>query len=224
MGKGGDMAVRLIKSDALNAGFKTMAIGDYIWMAEDLKAVKFRNGDAIPEVRTEQELEESGENMRKGRFYITPTLFPETPAPYLVEKALSIDNIFVIIMIFSYFQVPAAYQHKVLFWGILGALVMRAIFIFAGVALIEKFHFTIYIFGALLIYTGYKMFMHKNVKVDPDKNPLIRLVKRLIPVTHDLHGDRFFVNLDGKHFATPLFLVVTLSILFSLKLKPKPKQ
>jgi tellurite resistance protein TerC len=143
---------------------------------------------------------------------------------YLVEKALSIDNIFVFIMIFSFFQVPAAYQHKVLFWGILGALVMRAIFIFAGVALIEKFHFTIYIFGALLIYTGYKMFVHKNVKLDPDKNPLIRLVKRWIPVTHDLHGDRFFVNLDGKHFATPLFLVVTLSILFSLKLKPKPKQ
>jgi tellurite resistance protein TerC len=113
-------------------------------------------------------------------------------------------------MIFSYFQVPAAYQHKVLFWGILGALVMRAIFIFAGVALIEKFHFTIYIFGALLIYTGYKMFVHKNVKLDPDKNPLIRLVKRWIPVTHDLHGDRFFVNLDGKRFATPLFLVLIL--------------
>jgi tellurite resistance protein TerC len=113
-------------------------------------------------------------------------------------------------MIFSYFQVPSAYQHKVLFWGILGALVMRAIFIFAGVALIEKFHFTIYIFGALLIYTGYKMFGHKNVKVDPDKNPLIRLVKRWMPVTHDLHGDRFFVNLDGKRFATPLFLVLIL--------------
>ena len=129
---------------------------------------------------------------------------------YLVEKALSIDNIFVFIMIFSFFQVPAAYQHKVLFWGILGALVMRAIFIFAGVALIEKFHFTIYIFGALLIYTGYKMFGHKNVKVDPDKNPLIRLVKRWIPVTPDLHGDRFFVKLDGKRFATPLFLVLIL--------------
>lgn len=129
---------------------------------------------------------------------------------YLVEKALSIDNIFVFIMIFSYFQVPPAYQHKVLFWGILGALVMRAIFIFAGVALIEQFHFTIYIFGALLIYTGYKMFGHKNVKLDPDNNPLIRLVKRWMPVTSDLHGDKFFVKLDGKRFATPLFLVLIL--------------
>jgi tellurite resistance protein TerC len=129
---------------------------------------------------------------------------------YLVEKALSIDNIFVFIMIFSFFHVPAAYQHKVLFWGILGALLMRAIFIFAGVALIEKFHFTIYIFGALLIFTGYKMFGHKNVKVNPDKNPLIRMVKRWMPVTNDLHGDRFFVSLDGKRFATPLFLVLIL--------------
>jgi tellurite resistance protein TerC len=129
---------------------------------------------------------------------------------YLIEKALSIDNIFVFIMIFSFFQVPAAYQHKVLFWGVLGALVMRAIFIFAGVVLIEKFHFTIYIFGAVLIYTGYKMFGHKNAKMDPDKNPLIRLVKRWMPVTHDLHSDRFFVTLDGKRFVTPLFLVLIL--------------
>jgi len=129
---------------------------------------------------------------------------------YLVEKALSIDNIFVFIMIFSYFQVPAAYQHKVLFWGILGALVMRAIFIFAGIALIEKFHFTIYIFGALLIFTGYKMFGNKNVKVDPDKNPLVRLVRRWIPFTNDLQGDKFFVRIDRKFFATPLFLVLIL--------------
>lgn len=129
---------------------------------------------------------------------------------YLVEKALSIDNIFIFIMIFSFFQVPAAYQHKVLFWGILGALVMRAIFIFAGVALIEKFHFTIYIFGILLIYTGYKMFGHKDVKVDPEKNPLIRLVKKWMPVTTDFHGDRFFVKQEGKLFATPLFMVLIL--------------
>jgi len=96
---------------------------------------------------------------------------------YLVEKALSIDNIFVFIMIFTYFQIPSKYQHKVLFWGILGALLMRVIFIFAGVALIEKFHFTIYIFGTLLIYSGYKMFNHNNAKIEPDKNPLIRFLK-----------------------------------------------
>jgi tellurite resistance protein TerC len=129
---------------------------------------------------------------------------------YLVEKALSIDNIFVFIMIFTYFQVPSKYQHKVLFWGILGALIMRVIFIFAGVALIEKFHFTIYIFGALLIYTGYKMFYHNNAKIEPDKNPVIRFFKKFMPVTPDLHEDKFFVKLSGKQFATPLFLVLIL--------------
>ena len=129
---------------------------------------------------------------------------------YLVEKALSVDNIFVFIMIFSYFQVPSKYQHKVLFWGIIGALIMRIIFIFAGAALIQKFHFTIYIFGALLIYTGYKMFFHNNTKIEPDKNPVIRFFKRFMPVTPDLQGDKFFVKLDGKRFATPLFLVLIL--------------
>jgi tellurite resistance protein TerC len=129
---------------------------------------------------------------------------------YLVEKALSIDNIFVFIMIFSYFQIPSKYQHKVLFWGILGALIMRVIFIFAGVALIEKFHFTIYLFGALLIYTGYKMFYHNNAKIEPDKNPVIRFFKKFMPITPDLHEDKFFVKLSGKQFATPLFLVLIL--------------
>jgi tellurite resistance protein TerC len=129
---------------------------------------------------------------------------------YLVEKALSIDNIFVFIMVFSYFQISSKYQHKVLFWGIIGALVMRAIFIFAGVALIEKFHFTIYIFGVALVYTGYKMFSHADVKIDPEKNPVIRFFKKIMPVTHDLHEDKFFVNIDHKRFATPLFLVLIL--------------
>ena len=129
---------------------------------------------------------------------------------YLVEKALSVDNIFVFIMIFGYFQIPSKYQHKVLFWGILGALIMRVIFIFAGVALIEKFHFTIYLFGALLIYTGYKMFYHNNATIEPDKNPLIKVFKKFMPVTPHLHEDKFFVKLDGKRFATPLFLVLIL--------------
>jgi len=129
---------------------------------------------------------------------------------YLVEKALSVDNIFVFIMIFSYFQIPSKYQHKVLFWGILGALIMRVIFIFAGVALIEKFHFTIYLFGALLIYTGYKMFYHNNATIEPDKNPVIKVFKKFMPVTPQLQEDKFFVKLDGKRFATPLFLVLIL--------------
>ena len=129
---------------------------------------------------------------------------------YLIEKALSVDNIFVFIMIFSYFQVPAKYQHKVLFWGILGALVMRVIFIFAGVALIEKFHFTIYIFGAILIYTGYKMFNHNQAKIDPEKNPVVRFFRKIMPVTPQMHDDKFFVRINGKRFATPLFLVLIL--------------
>jgi tellurite resistance protein TerC len=129
---------------------------------------------------------------------------------YLVEKALSVDNIFVFIMIFSYFQVPTKYQHKVLFWGIIGALIMRVIFIFAGVALLEKFHFTIYIFGALLIFTGIKMFNHSNTKIDPNKNPIIKFFKKFMPVTQTLHEDKFFIRIDGKKYATPLFLVLIL--------------
>jgi tellurite resistance protein TerC len=127
---------------------------------------------------------------------------------YLVEKALSVDNIFVFIMIFTYFQIPPVYQHKVLFWGIIGALIMRVIFIFAGVALLEKFHFTIYIFGALLIFTGIKMFNHNNARIDPDKNPVLRFFKKFIPVTPTLQADKFFIRKEGKRLATPLFLVL----------------
>ena len=129
---------------------------------------------------------------------------------YLVEKALSIDNIFVFIMIFTYFQIPSKYQHKVLFWGIIGALIMRVIFIFAGVALLEKFHFTIYVFGALLIFTGIKMFNHSNSKINPEKNPVLKFFKKFMPVTPALHDDKFFTRIDGKRFATPLFLVLLL--------------
>jgi len=129
---------------------------------------------------------------------------------YLVEKALSVDNIFVFIIIFTYFQIPTKYQHKVLFWGIIGALIMRVIFIFAGVALLERFHFTIYIFGALLIYTGIKMFNHSSSKIDPEKNPVLKFFKRFMPVTQTLHEDKFFVKINGKQFATPLFLVLIL--------------
>lgn len=129
---------------------------------------------------------------------------------YVIEKSLSIDNLFVFIMIFSYFNVDKKYQHKILFWGILGALIMRAIFIFAGVALINKFHWIIYIFGAFLIFTGVKMLFQKDEKMDPNKNPLVRLFKRFYPVTDTMHGDRFFVKINAKMFATPLFVVLLL--------------
>lgn len=129
---------------------------------------------------------------------------------YLIEKALSVDNIFVFIMIFTYFQIPTKYQHKILFWGIIGALIMRVIFIFAGVALLEKFHFSIYIFGALLIFTGFKMFNHSGASINPEKNPVLKFFKKFIPVSQTLDEDKFFTKIDGKRFATPLFLVLIL--------------
>lgn len=129
---------------------------------------------------------------------------------YLIEKSLSVDNIFVMILIFSYFQVALAYQHKVLFWGILGALVMRAAFIFAGVELIHRFHWIIYIFGVFLIYTGIKIVTSGEIKVDPSKNPIIKLSRRFFSITDKYVEDRFFVKVDGRTWATPLFLVLLL--------------
>jgi tellurite resistance protein TerC len=129
---------------------------------------------------------------------------------YLIEKSLSVDNIFVIILIFSYFKVPAAYQHKVLFWGILGALIMRVIFILTGVELIHRFHWLIYIFGGFLVFTGIRMLTSGDLKIDPEKNPVLKLARKIFPVTTSFQGDRFFVTKEGKTWATPLFLVVIL--------------
>jgi tellurite resistance protein TerC len=129
---------------------------------------------------------------------------------YLIEKSLSVDNIFVIIMIFSYFNVPTAYQHKVLFWGILGALVMRVIFILSGVELIHRFHWLIYIFGGFLVITGIRMLIAGDAKLEPEKNPLVKLARKLFPFTPTFEGDQFFVRRDARLWATPLFLVVIL--------------
>ncbi len=129
---------------------------------------------------------------------------------YLIEKSLSVDNIFIIIMIFTYFKVPEAYQHKVLFWGILGALVMRVIFIVVGVELIHRFHWLIYIFGVFLVFTGIKMLTDGDLKLEPEKNPVIRLAQKIFPVTKNFEKDNFFIRKDGKYWATPLFLVVIL--------------
>jgi tellurite resistance protein TerC len=129
---------------------------------------------------------------------------------YLIEKSLSVDNIFVFALIFSYFAVPALYQHRVLFWGILGALVLRAIFIAAGAALIARFHWVVYVFGAFLVLTGLKMALAPSKGLEPGKNPVLRLVRRLMPVTERYHGQRFFVREGGALAATPLFLVLVL--------------
>src|SRR5512147_869558 len=113
---------------------------------------------------------------------------------YLIEKSLSVDNVFVFALLFSYFAVPPIYQHKVLFWGILGALIMRAIMIAAGAALIARFAWIIYVFGAFLILTGIKMIVKREEEIHPERNPLVRWFKKLMPVTNDYRGDRFFVR------------------------------
>ena len=129
---------------------------------------------------------------------------------YIIEKSLSVDNIFVILLLFTAFQIPAQYQHRVLFWGILGALVMRAGMIFAGVALIKSFHWMIYVFGAILVISAIKMVLSKDKKFDAEKNPVLKLFRRVMPVTSELHGESFFVRHAGKLMATPLFVVLLL--------------
>jgi tellurite resistance protein TerC len=126
---------------------------------------------------------------------------------YVIEKSLSVDNIFIFVMVFSYFAIPALYQHRVLFYGILGALVFRAIFIAMGAALMQ-YHWVIWIFGAFLILTGIKMFWAGDEKIEPEKNPLIRLFRRFVPVTNELHGQNFFTKINGVLYATPLFIAL----------------
>jgi tellurite resistance protein TerC len=127
---------------------------------------------------------------------------------YLIEKSLSVDNIFVFVLIFTFFAVPAAYQHRILFWGILGALLMRGILIAVGATLLKEFHWIIYIFGGFLIFTGARMALHRNEEMHPERNPLIKLVRRIIPVTENFEGDKFFIHRAGKWLATPLLLVL----------------
>jgi tellurite resistance protein TerC len=127
---------------------------------------------------------------------------------YLIEKSLSVDNVFVFALIFAYFKVPGEYQHRVLFWGILGALIMRAILIAVGITLLEHFHFVIYIFGGFLIFSAYRLVKDKGKEINPEKNPLIRLAKKVIPTTTQYHGSKFFVLKGAKHVATPLFIVL----------------
>jgi tellurite resistance protein TerC len=147
----------------------------------------------------------------------TPAL--EFVTGYVIELSLSVDNLFVFLLIFRFFQVPAIHQHKVLFWGILGALIMRAIFIAAGVSLIERFHWITYVFGAFLIYSGIKLFFQDEAEIHPEKNPVLRLFRRWVPVTKDYVGNKFFVRNPGL-YATPLFVVLlvveTTDLLFAV--------
>ena len=141
-------------------------------------------------------------------------------AGFLIEKSLSIDNLFVFALIFAYFNVPAAHQRRVIFWGIVGAIVLRAIFIAAGAALLDAFHFTIYVFGAFLILTGIRMARHSEVEIHPERNPVLRVLGRILPLTTRFHGDRLTVREDGRRVATPLFgalvLVATFDVVFAV--------
>lgn len=138
---------------------------------------------------------------------------------YVIELSLSVDNLFVFLLIFRFFQVPSIHQHKVLFWGILGALIMRAIFIVAGVGLIQKFHWIVYVFGVFLVYSGIKLFFQNEAEIHPEKNPVLRLFRRWVPVTKDYVGNKFFVRRPGL-YATPLFVVLlvveTTDLLFAV--------
>ena len=131
-------------------------------------------------------------------------------AGYLIEKSLAVDNVFVFALVFTYFAVPRQYQHRVLFYGVLGALVFRAIFIAGGAVLIDRFSWILYAFGAFLVLTGWRMFRHRNDETDPGKNPVLRLVRRFVPSTDQYHGQRFWVKKAGKWVATPLFTVLVL--------------
>lgn len=140
---------------------------------------------------------------------------------YIVELCLSVDNVFVFIVIFQYFRVEPKHQHRVLFWGIIGAVVMRAIFIFAGISLINAFHWIIYVFGAFLVYTGIKLAIPKKADgFEPEKNPAVRLARKVMPVTNHFEGGNFFTRVGGKLHATPMFLVLliveTTDVMFAL--------
>ena len=137
-----------------------------------------------------------------------PTAGGEYFAGYLIEKSLAVDNVFVFALIFGYFAVPRMYQHRVLFYGVLGALVLRAIFIAGGAALLDRFHWVLYVFGAVLLYSGWRMFRHRNHEMDLSANPVLRQARRLIPTTEDYDGQKFWVRRAGRWVATPLFMVL----------------
>lgn len=129
---------------------------------------------------------------------------------YVIEKSLSVDNVFVWAVIFSYFSVPGRFQHRVLFWGIFGALVLRAIFIFAGVALLERLDWLLFVFGGLLLFTAIRVATHDAGEIHPERNPVLKLVRRIVPVTADFDGQKLFTRIDGRRLATPLFIVLVL--------------
>src|SRR5215470_797963 len=154
------------------------------------------------------------------RYWLSPAKSLEFITGYLVEEALSVDNLFVFLLLFSYFKVPPEQERTVLFWGIIGALIMRGVFIFAGVALVQRFHWVLYLFGAFLIYSGFKLMAEGEGKeIDPSRNVVLRFARKMLPVSDQYEGNKFLVRREGKWFATPLFVVLlvveTTDILFA---------
>jgi tellurite resistance protein TerC len=151
----------------------------------------------------------------QGRLYADEYL-----AGFLIEKSLSLDNLFVFALVFGYFSVPTAYQRKALFWGILGAIVLRALFILAGGALLDAFHYTTYVFGAFLVATGIRMVRHSNVEIHPERNPVLKLLSRVLPISSRYHGNRLSVRENGRRAATPmlavLLLIATFDVVFAV--------
>lgn len=143
-------------------------------------------------------------------WYLGTTKGLEFLTGYLIELSLSVDNLFVFLLIFSYFKVPARFQHRVLFWGVMGALVMRLTMIFIGAALLNRFHWIIYIFGGFLVYTGIKMFRQEDTDIQPENNPAVRLVTRYIPISHEYDEQKFFTRINGKLTGTLLLLVLVI--------------
>jgi tellurite resistance protein TerC len=153
-------------------------------------------------------------------YWMSPAKSLEFVTGYLVEEALSVDNLFVFLLLFSYFKVPAEQERTVLLWGIVGALIMRGVFIATGVALVNRFHWILYVFGVFLLYSGFKLMTESEEdEVDPSRNPVLRLCRKFLPVTDTYEGNKFLVRRDAKLFATPLFIVLivveTTDILFA---------
>jgi tellurite resistance protein TerC len=141
-------------------------------------------------------------------FWYGPERALEFTTGYLIEKALAVDNIFVFVVVFTTFAIPAIYQHRILFYGVLGALIMRAGFILAGGAFLQRFHWAIYVFGGLLAVTGIKLLLQRNQEIHPERNPVVRAFQKLFPVTHEMEGGRFTVVRNGRRFATPLLIAL----------------
>ncbi|MFD2863408.1 TerC family protein [Mucilaginibacter antarcticus] len=189
----------------LALGFYVLILnyGDYLHSIDTMQRLQQINTDHAHKLTLTDDLAASLQQYRK-------TLGLEFLTGYVVEYALSVDNIFVMVLIFSAFSVDKRYYHKILLWGIIGAVVMRFLFIFLGSALINQFHWILYIFGAFLIYTGVMMFINRNQeeKIDPDKHPVVKFASRFFAVHPHFAGSKFFVKMDGKKMITPLFLVL----------------